>query len=251
MIIDQLPSITLPVEDTDEMPIERGQLTYKINLADLLNSASADITVIAAEYDPTASYAVGDYCTHDGLFYICITPVTAEAWDSTKWDEVTVGEELNMVYVGASAPTSDAVKIWLDTDEPGMSAVSSVNGKTGTVVIDDIPMTLLWENASPTSAFSAQTVQIDLSDYDYVCVLVKYNVSSPIQWTEFAPVGSDIYITRNVTANTSPYMYMTARRGTISSTGIAFLTGTQSTPSSGGDYTTVCIPLKIYGIKLS
>lgn len=94
MIIDQLPSITLPVEDTDEMPIERGQYTYKINLADLLNSASADITVIAAEYDDTASYAVGDYCTYDGLFYRCITAVTAEAWDATKWDEVTVGEEL-------------------------------------------------------------------------------------------------------------------------------------------------------------
>lgn len=29
MIIDQLPAIQLPIQGTDEIPIERGQLTYK------------------------------------------------------------------------------------------------------------------------------------------------------------------------------------------------------------------------------
>ncbi|MEG1012187.1 MAG: hypothetical protein RSE54_10010, partial [Ruthenibacterium sp.] len=29
---------------------------------------------------------------------------------------------------------------------------------------------LLWENASPTSAFPAQTIKVDLSKYDYIIV---------------------------------------------------------------------------------
>ena len=84
------------------------------------------------------------------------------------------------IYIGTSEPSNKNIKFWLDTDEPGMSAVSSVNGKTGTVVIDDIPMTLLWTNASPSSSFAAQTVPLALSGYDYVYVRYNRDYNSPI-----------------------------------------------------------------------
>ena len=63
-----------------------------------------------------------------------------------------------------------------------MSSVSSVNDATGTVVLDadDIgavsKLELLWENASPSSSFAAQTVSLDLSGYD--AVLIKATTTS-------------------------------------------------------------------------
>ena len=54
---------------------------------------------IAEEYDPISGvYSVGDYCVYQTVLYKCITAIsTPEAFDSTKWSEVTVGDELNGV----------------------------------------------------------------------------------------------------------------------------------------------------------
>ena len=54
---------------------------------------------IAEEYDPTSGvYSVGDYCIYQTVLYKCITAIsTPEAFDSSKWSEVTVGDELNGV----------------------------------------------------------------------------------------------------------------------------------------------------------
>lgn len=50
MIIDQLPTVSLPVQDTDEMPIERGTQTYKVKVSDSFikktgGTVSGDLTV--------------------------------------------------------------------------------------------------------------------------------------------------------------------------------------------------------------
>ena len=41
-----------------------------------------------------------------------------------------------VVHVGTSAPSDTDVKFWLDTDEQGQSAVTSVNGRSGAVTLD-------------------------------------------------------------------------------------------------------------------
>ena len=41
-----------------------------------------------------------------------------------------------------------------------------------------VEMELLWENASPTSNFAKQTVELDLSEYDSVMVLAKVNTAA-------------------------------------------------------------------------
>lgn len=43
MIIDQLPALTLPVDDADELPIERGQLTFKATWGDLAGDAISEL----------------------------------------------------------------------------------------------------------------------------------------------------------------------------------------------------------------
>lgn len=51
----------------------------------------------ASEYDDTATYAVGDYCTRNDYLYQCNTPVSAESWDASKWDVVTISSQYTML----------------------------------------------------------------------------------------------------------------------------------------------------------
>lgn len=39
---------------------------------------------LAEEYDSSVSYAVGDYCSHEGTLYRCTTATTG-TWDASKW----------------------------------------------------------------------------------------------------------------------------------------------------------------------
>lgn len=158
------------------------------------------------------------------------------------------------VYVGTSAPTDPTTKIWLDTDEPGMSAVSSVNGKTGTVVIDDIPMTLLWELANPNfpnvGGFAAQTIQIDLSDYDAVLIFcLSYNNENPTV-SAICLKGYVSRINRTNPTDSSAKMYSAHRDATVSATGVVFADAMQSSASSNGSANNdAIIPFRIYGLK--
>lgn len=100
--------------------------------------------------------------------------------------------------------------------------------------------TLLWTNSSPTSNFAAQTVEIDLSNYDAVDIetYLTANGMTSIRRTavgyqgEAGGLGSggDRY-TRNANVTTS---------------GIAFTVGKQN----GTDNAGAAIPYKIYGIKI-
>ena len=98
------------------------------------------------------------------------------------------------VYVGTTAPTDPDIVVWFDTDEPGASIVNSVNGESGVVNLDadDVgamsKWALLWENGSPTSSFAAQTLDINLTNYDLVlCVFRNATLDS---WVSvIIPVG--------------------------------------------------------------
>ena len=60
------------------------------------NTDSAGIASLATAYSPSARYAVGDMVTYDGKLYTCKTAITtAEAWNSSHWTEVTVGDQLS------------------------------------------------------------------------------------------------------------------------------------------------------------
>ena len=164
------------------------------------------------------------------------------------------------VHVGTSAPTDPTTKIWLDTDESGMSAVSSVNGATGTVVLDadDVgamsEWELLWTNASPSSSFTAQTVSLDLSNYDAVFVI------SNMMTTGENNIG--VFVRKGLATETNIVMYgaivaasvmAVQRRGvTATDTGVVFsdakLKAATST-SAGSTENSRCIPLYIFGIK--
>jgi hypothetical protein len=58
-------------------------------------AGKASSASIAPAFSSSSTYAVGDYCTHEGLLYKCTTAVTtAGAWDSTKWTAVSAMAEM-------------------------------------------------------------------------------------------------------------------------------------------------------------
>lgn len=65
-------------------------------IIDAVNEKPQVTGLIANEYDATSTYSVGDYASHEGKVYKCKTAIaTAENWNSAKWDEVVVGDEVN------------------------------------------------------------------------------------------------------------------------------------------------------------
>ena len=69
--------------------------------ADAIEDASG--LNFAEEYDPTSTYAVGDFCVHEGILYKCITAIsTAEAWTPAHWSRVYVTDEMGSGGGGSS-----------------------------------------------------------------------------------------------------------------------------------------------------
>lgn len=108
-------------------------------------------------------------------------------------------------------------------------------GGTGT------KMELLWENASPDSGFSAQTISLTLSEGDVVRIYAVNSPSSPALIPPVdIPVGKTGYIIGKTDSNALAF-----RSAGVTETGIAFTAcnyGNASTDSHA-------IPYKIYRLK--
>lgn len=87
------------------MPYQFTQTGAEIQ--DILDLARNDI---AAEYDPTASYVAGNYCTYEDSMYKC-TGSTTGAWDGTKWSAVTAAGEIASLNATLTNSKFENVKI--------------------------------------------------------------------------------------------------------------------------------------------
>lgn len=110
-----------------------------------------------------------------------------------------------------------------------------------TVLVPITAMSKLWENDSPTSGFSAQTVTLDLSGYDGVSVLYKNeNGGNAFLNTGYVPKGRRGRMT---------FLYQSSgnrseRYFTANDSGIEIEAGAYS----GGSTTSIhCVPIEIYG----
>ena len=107
-------------------------------------------------------------------------------------------------------------------------------------------MDLLWTNASPTSSFAAQTINLSLNNYRFIAIDYVYSTTSQ----EKRPL--DVIInTENsgyIQMYQSKFEFLIRRKYTILSNGIAFSSGEQaaSSTTTKNDY---AIPVHIYGIK--
>ena len=104
--------------------------------------------------------------------------------------------------------------------------------------------TLLWTNASPTSDFANQTVEVDLSGYDSIEIEFKFNKASPNCFVSRHRVGVEsalIGVTGGPTA-----LYPTLRWLNFVTKGVNFFSTISWNLNADNG---ICIPFKIYGIK--
>ena len=110
-----------------------------------------------------------------------------------------------------------------------------------------LKMDLLWENASPSSEFAAQTVSLDLEDYQYIylqCYLHNENDDKPLVTTLLSFSDSAFWIA-------SPGYVTRVRRLSVTKTGITFEVGQKYATYAAAATTAngAIIPYRIYGIK--
>lgn len=128
---------------------------------------------------------------------------------------------------------------------------SEINERLGKLDNMPISKTLLWENASPSSIFEAQTINLDLSKYDEVHIeSTMYRGNGTIR-TNIIRMGYVGYLLEIVEALSENATYITGRSASVNKTGVEFGGGgyeyiTTGTRTANGSY---AVPLRIYGIK--
>lgn len=120
-------------------------------------------------------------------------------------------------------------------------------------------MVKVWENASPGSSFSNQTISVNLSQYKMVAI--EYRKTRHIEnlSISYCVVGRAYSISGNTGRNNpSTRYYLADRKYTINSGNIVIANSSASypmelepdvVPETGGYLSDYCIPVRIYGIK--
>lgn len=193
MIIDQLPTIS-DVQNSDELPIERGQTTYKTTVGKVVDAVSK---IVADEYDNTSTYAVGDYCIHEGTLYVCNTDIsTAEEWNATHWTATNVTDEIPSAYTGN--PAMDG------TASPGSTGQWADGGHVHPTDTTRAPIAspaLTGTPTAPTAAAGTDTTQIATTAFVQDA---KESVQSDL--TSISATGSTNTTGATITAGT--YFYL-------------------------------------------
>lgn len=162
---------------------------------------------------------------------------------------------------------NDVVKLDLtaDTVTPetlaeGVTAHDAAgNLVTGTMKMG-ITSTKVWENASPTSLFNAQTITLDLSEYDavYIKWATHRDYARDVNPIDIVQVGTKKSCMALVAADlisASIEYDLAARSVTVNTDGIKFTIGLCNSAYNGGKGTfgsnesKYMTPLAIYGIK--
>lgn len=112
---------------------------------------------------------------------------------------------------------------------------------------------LLWTNASPGSTFAAQTISLDLSEYDLVFIKVRLETGSTSYISAMMEVGSAVNVYSTSYIATNGYTMATNYRTlTIANDGIecgdAYRKSYTET-TSGTANNILLIPVKVFGIK--
>ena len=141
--------------------------------------------------------------------------------------------------------SGEGEKIYKQNDEP-------TNVEDGTLWIDldqdeassngGLSMELLWENASLTSSFSAQTIDLDLSNYSWVIVEYMFYTTTQNYLNIFAFIDG---VTRSMAVTNSSTSKNGFRSLTVNTNSISF----NDARYAGDTDNNYVIPAKIYGIK--
>lgn len=166
--------------------------TY-VNKADLLDKALYDI--VADEYDPTKTYAVGDYCLYDLALYQCNTAITvAEAFNSAHWTQVNVADRL-------PTKVEDGVLVIGDAATGEATGLHGVNVFGGNYELVPEAFANLAEEYDPTATYMIG----DLCLYDRVLHRCKTAILAPEAWESTHWEEKNVEELLELKANTDGY----------------------------------------------
>lgn len=119
----------------------------------------------------------------------------------------------------------------------------------------------IWKNASPTSSFGAQDIQLDLTRYDLCAVEhstaiggdTRFLITDTARLSELGEGYNGALIFGafcNEGSTTSSAGFSARRSYTKNSSGLHFNIGTRTRDLTTATDNSVCIPFAIYGIQL-
>ena len=175
--------------------------------------------------------------------------------DYTQVGSIFGAAQINATNAAANA-AADASKIIDDYDT--LMANTQAGYMAGALAVkklnSNLSGKLLWTNPSPTSAFSGQTISVDLSNYKYFYVDYKFSTAETVTKRFYFKVDE----VTNSSYQLIPSMFNTARTGTVyrvlgrNSSGLIFNACLYCGTTSGATYNysidnTGMIPIAIYG----
>lgn len=123
-----------------------------------------------------------------------------------------------------------------------MAIINSLPSRGG------IKMDLLWSNPNPTSSFSAQTIQLDLTAYKAVGIVFLSEPGTPIRTTNiFLLMKGLSYGEGSVVGGVLQYTKSRVIKA-VTDSGVQFGDGYNATNQSDAKDNSKMIPLYIYGM---
>ena len=110
----------------------------------------SNINLIAPQYDSSATYNVGDYVIYQGRLYVCNTANTTGAWNSSKWNSISLKQALDDLAT-RSVPTSVREAIYTLLN----NAAYATTGLT-----DEIAVVQSWAGAVTSLTLSASSLSL-------------------------------------------------------------------------------------------
>ena len=212
---------------------EHQDISGKADKADL----TALSNTISDAWKASTTYAVGQYCIYNNSLWKCLvqnkgqTPKTG-----TYWTKVNVANEITSVNnsLGGFSFKTTSGKKQVSTD--GGNTWSNFSGGAE----------LVWTNPAPTQAFSPQTIELDLSNYNAVII-------------ELRAVTSNAGKNKNIVLKSDTFpLVIAAGRTDLSVNGGRIITSISDTEIVFGygvytnltNRTDMGIPLNIYGTNM-
>ena len=152
---------------------------------------------LAAEYDATQTYVIGDYCVKDGVLYVCTTVIsTAEAWTAEHWTAVKVMSEMT-AGIGELDDQIQDLREDLNTKTlkynglaTGTKLDASTNQKTGWYTIRSADLSSFTD--TPTGAGVGSILNLSYTGSNNVAVIRQFyfNAFDGKIWSRLISGGS-------------------------------------------------------------
>lgn len=172
--------------------------------------------------------------------------------DTSKQDALVSGTNIKTVGGQSLLGSGDVAQNYVNYASAQTLTTSQKKQARDNIGADWIP---LWQNASPTSNFAAQTIPFDYSGYDFLAIVIQNRTDQPpAQTIIFEAKNGGGFAASKSTLITNG-MYFQYRQGDLTASGISISDALEGSVRSGGNtYPTaqnaVLIPYYIYGLKV-